>query len=71
MDEMKSVTADDLAAAHAEFASERANVVAKNAVSSNGISASARVPEGVAANAMTFDVEVRQGERCNQERSGR
>lgn len=71
MDEMASVTADDLAAAREEFFSERANVVAKNAVSSVGIRAAARVPEGVARNALTFDVEVTQGERCNQERSGR
>lgn len=71
MDEMASVTADDLAAARKEFFSERANVVAKNAVSSAGIRAAARVPEGVARNALTFDVEVTQGERCNQERSGR
>lgn len=71
MDEMASVTADDLAAAREEFLSERANVVAKNAVSSNGIRAAARVPEGVGANAMTFDVEVTQGDRCDQQRSGR
>ena len=71
MDEMTSVTADDLARAREEFFSERANVVAKNAVSSVGIRAAARVPEGVARNAMTFDVEVTQGERCNQEHSGR
>ncbi len=71
MDEMTSVTADDLAAARADFFAERANVVAKNAVSASGIRAAARVPEGVARNAMTFDVEVSQGERCNQERSGR
>ena len=71
MDEMTSVTADDLAAARDDFFAERANVVAKNAVSASGIRAAARVPEGVARNAMTFDVEVSQGERCNQERSGR
>lgn len=46
-------------------------LVARNAVTSCGIRAAARVPEGVAANAMTFDVEVRQGERCDQQRSGR
>ncbi len=71
MDEMASVTADDLAAAREEFLSERANVVAKNAVSANGVRAAARVPEGVGANAMTFDVEVTQGDRCDQQRSGR
>ena len=71
MDEMTSITADDLAAAREEFRSERVNVVAKNAVSSCGITAAARVPEGVAANPLTFDIEVRQGDRCDQQRSGR
>ena len=71
MDQMKSVTPVDLAASRDEFFSERANVVAKNAVSSVGIRAAARTPEGVAANAMNWDIEVTQGERTNQERSGR
>ena len=71
MDELKSVTADDLAASHENFSAERANVVAKNAVTASGIRAAARRPEGVAANALGFDIEVTQGERCNQERSGR
>ena len=71
MDEMKSVTAADLDAARTAFLVERANVVAKNAVSSQGIRAAARTPEGVGANAMSWDVEVKQGDRTNQERSGR
>ena len=71
MDEMASITADDLTAAKADFAAERANVVAKNAVTSSGIRAAARVPEGVGRNQLDFDLEVTQGERCNQERSGR
>lgn len=71
MDQMKSVTADDLAAAREDFLAERANVVAKNAVSSQGIRAAARVPEAMSRNAMAFDLEVKQGDRCNQERSGR
>ncbi|MDO4537077.1 MAG: C1 family peptidase [Coriobacteriales bacterium] len=54
-----------------EFLSHRANRVAKNAATSVGVRAAARVSEGVAANALTFDVEVTQGKRCNQERSGR
>ena len=65
------ITADDVARARADFASERANVVAKNAVTSSGIRAAARVPEALAANQMTFDVEVTQGKRCDQEHSGR
>ena len=71
MDEQKSVTASDLASAREAFESERANVVAKNAVTAQGLRAVARVPEAVAANTTTFDVEVRQGDRCDQQRSGR
>ena len=71
MDQFRSVTPDDLAAARDEFFSERANVIAKNAVSSVGIRAAARTPEGVAANAMSWDIEVSQGDRTDQERSGR
>ena len=71
MDEKLTVTPDDLAAASADFCAERANVVAKNAVTASGIRAAARVPEAVGANAMTFDVEVPQGERCDQQHSGR
>ena len=71
MTDVTPVTTEDIARARADFASERASLVARNAVTSCGIRAAARVPEGVAANAMTFDVEVRQGERCDQEHSGR
>ena len=71
MDPMKSITADDLANARDEFKTSRANMVAKHAVTAQGIRAVARVSEAVAANTMTFDIEVKQGERCNQERSGR
>ena len=71
MDDTVSITADDLAAAKADFAAGRANVVAKNAVTSSGIRAAARVPEGVGQNQMGFDIEVTQGDRCDQRRSGR
>ena len=71
MDEMKSVTFDDLADAREAFSEDRANVIAKNAVTAQGIREVARVPEAVAANTGTFDVEVRQGKRCDQKRSGR
>lgn len=71
MDELASITADDLAQARSAFLAERANVVAKNAVTSAGLVAAARVPEAVGRNQLEFDVEVAQGERCNQERSGR
>ena len=71
MDELKSVTPDDLARSRERFETSRASVIAKNAVTAQGIRAVARVPEAVAANTGTFDVEVRQGKRCDQERSGR
>ena len=71
MDSMRCVTADDISHSSEVFAGERANLIAKNAVSSNGIRAAARTPEGVAANTMTFDIEVKQGDRTNQKRSGR
>ncbi len=71
MDNQISVTPDDLAASRDAFFAERANQIAKNAVTSSGIRAAARTPEGVAANAMIWDLEVKQGDRTNQERSGR
>lgn len=71
MDQLSGITFDDLEDYREEFGSERADIVAKNAVSANGIRAAARTPEGVGANAMSWDLEVKQGERTNQERSGR
>ena len=60
MDDLTSITADDLAASHENFSAERVNIVAKNAVTANYIRAAARRPEGVAANALGFDIEVTQ-----------
>ena len=71
MDEMKSITLDDVSAAQKHFAADRANLVAKNAATAAGVRKAARVPEGVAENPLSFDVEVKQGERTNQKRSGR
>ena len=50
---------------------DRASKVARNAATSTGVRTAARVPGGVAANALTFDIEVTQGKRCDQHRSGR
>ncbi len=71
MDQMKSISFDDITAAQKNFESDRAHTVAKNATTSAGVRKAARVPEGVALNPLTFDVEVKQGERTNQKRSGR
>ncbi len=66
-----AVTQDDLTAATNAWSGDRANLVAKNAVTSQGIRAAARVPEAVAKNALAFDVDLAQGDRCDQQRSGR
>ncbi len=71
MDEMKSITFDDVSSAQDNFVSERANLVAKNAATAAGVRKAARVPEGVAENPLSFDIEVKQGERTNQKHSGR
>ena len=71
MDSKASIATEDLANARARFEADRTCVVAKNAASSAGIRAAARVPEAMSANSLDFDVEVTQGSRCDQERSGR
>ncbi len=71
MDEKTCITPTDLADAREVFAENPLCSVAKNAVSSVGIRAAARVPEAVAANSLDFDLEVSQGKRCDQQRSGR
>ena len=48
MDKNTCVTPDDLAVFQATFHTDRANIIAKNAVSSVGIRAAARTPEGIA-----------------------
>ena len=71
MNEKTCITHDDLATARERFLADPARIIAKNAVSSVGIRAAARVPEAVASNSLDFDLEVTQGKRCDQQRSGR
>ena len=71
MDETNSTTDRGIARASETFFASRANVVAKNAVTGKGIRDVARVPERVAKNTSVFDVEVTQGDRTDQKRSGR
>ncbi|MBQ9041315.1 MAG: C1 family peptidase [Eggerthellaceae bacterium] len=71
MDEAICITFDDIAQANEAFFAERANVVAKNAVTAQGVRAVAKVPEQAALSTGTFDIEVKQGERTDQKRSGR
>ena len=71
MSDLSTVTASDVSAASEAFFGQRANVVAKNAVTAKGVRAGARVPEAAALNTTTFDLEVKQGTRTDQKRSGR
>ena len=71
MDKMTCITPGDLASARTHFAQDPTALLARNAASSVGIRAAARVPEAVAANSLDFDLEVTQGKRCDQQRSGR
>lgn len=71
MDESQCITAPDVELAWASFAKNRANIVAKNAVTGQGVRPVARVPEQAARNTGTFDIEVKQGDRTDQMRSGR
>ena len=66
-----AVTADDIADAREAFEADVTAKIAKNAVTSAGLRRAARVPEAVAANTLGFDIEVRQGKRTDQKRSGR
>ncbi|MDO4400156.1 MAG: C1 family peptidase [Coriobacteriia bacterium] len=67
----KAITLDEIARNHAAFAADRANIIAKNAVTSQGVRSVAKVPEAAALNTATFDIEVKQGARTDQQRSGR
>lgn len=66
-----SITPEDVQHAQQSFFADRANVVAKNAITSQGIRNVARVPEQVARATKVFDVEVKQGDITDQMRSGR
>jgi len=65
------ITFEEIAQASEAFHAERANEVAKNAVTGQGIRAVAKVPEQAALSTGTFDIEVKQGARTDQQRSGR
>ncbi len=70
-DTARELSIEGIEEVFSSFDGDRARVVAKNAVSSMGVRRAARVPEGMGANALAFDVELKQGARCDQERSGR
>ncbi len=69
--EIERVTAEDRKCARKDFEEDRSALIAHNAASSAGIRKASRVPEGVARNALGFDIDIKQGKRCDQKRSGR
>lgn len=71
MAEKRNITVDDIARRNGLFLADRANIVAKNAVTSKGLRGVAKVPEAAARNTSVFDIEVKQGARTDQKRSGR
>lgn len=69
--DQRCVTKESIAHAHGLIENDRTCTIARNAASSVGIRSASRVPKGIAKNALGFDIEVTQGDRTNQERSGR
>ncbi len=71
MDESQLITPSRIARAHDAFVADRANIVAKNAVSAADVRQAARAPEAAALATTVFDVQLEQGDVTNQLRSGR
>ena len=71
MDESQLITPSRIARAHDAFVADRANIVAKNAVSAADVRQAARAPETAALATTVFDVQLEQGDVTNQLRSGR
>ncbi len=55
----------------ADFGAQRANRVAMNAVTNNGLLASAIRREAVEQDVHEYSISLEQGEICNQKKSGR
>ena len=65
------VSAQQIAAFAADFESQRANLVAMNAVTANGLMASAVSRAAVAQDTHEYSIRLEQGEITNQKQSGR
>ena len=66
-----SIQPEDLARFAEKFRSNPSNRIAMNAVSANGIHASALNRDGIGKNRFAFSIEVDSGTACNQKQSGR
>ena len=67
----QKITKEQLEAFDASFAAQRANRVAMNAVTNNGLLASAIRREAVEQDVHEYSISLEQGEICNQKQSGR
>lgn len=67
----QEITKEQIAAFDADFGAQRANRVAMNAVTNNGLLASAIRREAVEQDVHEYSISLEQGEICNQEQSGR
>ena len=67
----QEITKEQIAAFDADFSTQRANRVAMNAVTNNGLLASAIRREAVEQDVHEYSISLEQGEICNQKKSGR
>lgn len=65
------VTSEDIAQAQRRIHADRASTIARNAATSMGIRAAARVPEAIGRIGSAFDIEIFQGSPTDQENTGR
>lgn len=66
----QEITKEQIAAFDADFSAQRANRVAMNAVTNNGLLASAIRREAVEQDVHEYSISLEQGEICNQKQSG-
>lgn len=67
----QEITKEQIAAFDADFGAQRANRVAMNAVTNNGLLASAIRREAVEQDVHEYSISLEHGEICNQKQSGR
>ena len=67
----QEITKEQIAAFDADFGAQRANRVAMNAVTNNGLLASAIRREAVEQDVHEYSISLEQGEICTQKQSGR
>ena len=71
MDQKFTVTAEDMSRFEAAFDKDRANAVAMNAVTNNGLLKSATSAAAIQADTHVYSIDLKQGDITNQKQSGR